>query len=159
MPKYLGRDDVYKAKDQQFDEVGVPEWAPDGDPDPEDWVLKLKGMTGRERDLFEASMAPKGNSKRPNLDNFRARLIVQCAVDEEGNRLFNNGDIKWIGEKAAKSISRVFDKCQSMNGLTDADVDELTENFDNGQSGPSTSGSPLPSDGPPSSGVSVELVQ
>jgi hypothetical protein len=110
-------------------------------------------MTGRERDLFEASMAPKGNSKRPNLDNFRARLIVQCAVDEEGNRLFNSGDIKWIGEKSAKSISRVFDKCQEMNGLTDADVDELTENFGDDRSGPSTSDSPLPSVGLPSNGA------
>ena len=152
MPKYLGRDDVYKAKDQQYGEVPVPEWAPPGDPDPDQWVLRLRGMTGRERDLFEASMAPKGNSKKPNLDNFRARLVVQCAVDEEGNRLFNSGDIKMIGEKSSLALSRVFDKCQEMNGLSDADVDELTENFDSDQSGPSTSGSRSPSAGPQSSG-------
>lgn len=154
MPRYLGRDDIFKADDQQYGEVPVPEWAPVGDPHPEEWSLRLKGMTGRERDLFEASMAPKGNSKKPNLDNFRARLIVQCAVDEEGNRLFNNGDVKWIGEKSAKSISRVFDECQGMNGLTDDDVNELTENFGDGQSELSTSVSPSPSDGSPSSGDS-----
>lgn len=159
MPKYLGREQVYKAQDQQYGEIPIPEWAPTGDPHPEEWVLKLRGMTGRERDLFEASMAPKGNSKKPNLDNFRARLVVQCAVDEEGNRLFNNGDIKMLGEKSALALSRVFDKCQEMNGLTDADVDDLTENFDDDRSGPSTSASPSPSDGPRSSGVLHEYSQ
>lgn len=159
MPKYLGREQVYKAQDQQYGEIPIPEWAPTGDPHPEEWVLKLRGMTGRERDLFEASMAPKGNSKKPNLDNFRARLVVQCAVDEKGNRLFNNGDIKMLGEKSSLALSRVFDKCQEMNGLTDADVDDLTENFDDDRSGPSTSGSPSPSDGPPSNGDLIELAR
>lgn len=136
---YFGREQVYEAKDEQFDEVAVPEWAPPGDENPDSWMLKLRGMTGAERDRFEASMAPKGNSRKPNLVNFRARLIVQCAVDEDGNRMFNSGDIGWLGEKSAKSLSRVFDKCQEMNGLSDADVDDLTEDFGDGQSEPSTS--------------------
>lgn len=152
MPKYLGREEVHKAKDQQYGEVPVPEWAPDGDPDPSQWVLKLRGMTGAERDRFEASMAPKGRSNKPNMENFRARLIVQCAVDEDGNRLFNAGDIKMLGSKSSLALSRVFDKCQEMNGLSDSDVDELTENFDDDRSGPSTSASPSPSAGPQSSG-------
>ncbi len=138
--RFFSREDVQKAEDQQFDEVPVPEWAPPGDSHPEDWILNLRGMTGRERDRFEASMAPKGNGKRPNMDNFRARLIVQCAVDGDGNRMFNNGDIGWLGEKSAKSLARVFDKCQEMNGLTDSDVDDLTEDFSDGQNEPSTSG-------------------
>lgn len=152
MPKYLGREEVIKAEDQQYDEVPVPEWAPKGDPDPEQWVLKLRGMSGTERDRFEASMAPKGNSKKPNMENFRARLVAWCAVDEEGNRLFNAGDVKMLGSKSAKALGRVFDKCQEMNGLSDSDIDELTEDFDSAPSGPSTTGSPSPSAGPPSNG-------
>jgi hypothetical protein len=138
--KYFGREDIMKAQDQQFAEVAVPEWAPPGDPHPEDWVLNLKGMTGRERDRFEASMAPKGNSKKPQMDNFRAKLIVQCAVDGDGNRMFNAGDVSWIGEKSARALARAFDACQEMNGLTDSDVDDLTEDFDGGPNGASTSG-------------------
>lgn len=150
MAKLLGREHVYKAEDQQYDTVPVPEWAPAGDPDPDQWVLRLRGMTGTERDRFEASMAPKGNSKRPNMENFRARLITWCAVDEEGNRLFNAGDVKMLGAKSAKALGRVFDKCQEMNGLSDSDIDELTEDFGDGPNEPSTSGSPSPSDGRPS---------
>jgi hypothetical protein len=116
--------------------------------------LLLKGMTGTQRDHFEASMAPRGNSKKPNMENFRARLVVQCAVDEEGNRLFNQGDVKTLGSKSAKALSRVFDKCQEMNGLSDSDVDELTEDFGDTPSEGSTSDSPSPSDGPPSNGDS-----
>lgn len=149
---YIGREEAHKAKDQQYGEVPVPEWAPDGDPNPESWVLKLKGMTGRERDRFEASMAPKGNSKKPNMENFRARLIVQCAVDEEGQKLFNSGDIGWLGEKSAKSLSRIFDKCQELNGLSDSDVEELTEDFGDAPNEGSTSDSPSLSDGRPSNG-------
>lgn len=137
---YFGREDVMKAQDQQYDEVQVPEWAPAGDEHPENWVLNLKGMTGRERDRFEASLAPKGNSKKPQMDNFRARLVVQCAVDADGNRMFNAGDIGWIGDKSAKALSRIFDACQEMNGLTDSDIDDLTEDFDDDPSKGSTSG-------------------
>lgn len=158
MVKFLGREEVHDAEDQQYAVVPVPEWAPAGDPEPDEWVLRLRGMTGFERDRFEASMAPKGNSKKPNMENFRARLIVQCAIDEQGNRIFNAGDIKMLGSKSAKALGRVFDKCQEMNGLSDSDVEELTEDFDDALSGPSTSVSPSPSDGPPSNGGSVTSV-
>lgn len=144
---YFGREEIVKAQDQQFDEVPVPEWAPPGDPNPESWILKLKGMTGAQRDRFEASMAPRGNSKKPNMENFRARLVVQCAVGEDGNQLFNSGDIKMLGAKSAKALSRVFDKCQELNGLSDADVEELVEDFDDTPSEGSTSVSPSPLDG------------
>ena len=147
MAKYLGREEIYHAQDQQYDEVPVPEWAPAGDANPDEWVLKLKGMTGFERDRFEATLAPKGNSKRPNMENFRARLVAQCAVDPDGNRLFNSGDVKMLGEKSAKALGRVFDKCQEMNGLSDSDIDELTEDFGGGPSGSSTSDSHSPLDG------------
>lgn len=147
---YFGREQIVKAEDQQYDEVAVPEWAPPGDPNPESWILKLKGMTGTQRDHFEATLAPRGNSRKPNMENFRARLVIQCAVDEEGNRLFNAGDLKMLGGKSAKALSRVFDKCQEMNGLSDADVEELVEDFDDTPSERSTSDSHSHSDGRPS---------
>jgi hypothetical protein len=136
----FGRDDVVKAVDVQYDEVLIPEWAPQGDPEPESWIMRLRGMTGTERDRWEASMQPRGNSKKPNLENFRARLIIQCAVDQDGNRIFNAGDAKMIGSKSAKAISRVFDKCQEMNGLSESDVEDLTEDFGDDPNGDSTSG-------------------
>lgn len=149
---YLGREEVHKAKDQEFGEVPVPEWAPAGDPDPDQWKLRLRGMTGSERDRFEASMAPKGNSRKPNMANFRARLVAWCAVDEQGNRLFNSGDVEMLGSKSARALGRVFDECQKMNGLSDSDIDELTEDFGDAPNGASTSDSPSPSAGPQSSG-------
>ena len=136
---FIGRDETAKAEDQQYDEVPVPEWAPVDAQDKDDWKLRLKGMTGTERDRWEASMQPKGNSKKPNLENFRARLIIQCAVDEQGNRIFNAGDARMLGSKSAKSISRIFDKCQEMNGLSEDDVESLTEDFDDDPNEGSTS--------------------
>jgi hypothetical protein len=60
-------------------------------------------------------------------------------VDPEGNRIFNAGDAKMIGSKSAKSISRIFDKCQEMNGLSEDDVESLVEDFGDGPNEGSTS--------------------
>jgi hypothetical protein len=132
---------ILDAEDQQWGEVPVPEWAPAGDPDPESWVLRLRGLTGSERDRFEASInQQRGGKQRQNTENFRARLIVMCAVNEDGQRLFSRADLKRLGEKSSKALDRVFTKCSEMNGFTDNDVESLTEGFDDGPSEDSTSG-------------------
>lgn len=136
----LSRDDILKADDLETEDVAVPEWAPRG-ADPADCLVRLRMLTGQERDRFERMMneAQSNNSKRKNAENFRARMVALCAVDDQGNRLFNTNDIATLGTKSAKALARVFDKCQEMNGFTESDVEELTEGFDERPSEPSTS--------------------
>jgi hypothetical protein len=132
---------ILDRDDQVWGSVKVPEWAPPGHPHPDRWALKLKGLSGRERDLFEASIQQgRGKSQKANYDNFRARLIVLCAVDPDGNKLFSRADIKRLGEKSSKALQRVFDECNRISGLSEEDVEELTEGFDDGPNGASTSG-------------------
>jgi len=131
---------ILDAEDQVWGEVPVPEWAPKGHPHPERWLLKLRGLSGRERDAFEASINQgRGKSQKQNYENFRARLIILCAVDPDGNKLFSRADIKRLGDKSSKALARVFDKCNELSGLGEDDVQELTEGFDEGQSAGSTS--------------------
>jgi hypothetical protein len=140
MPLF-SRDDILKADDRTYEEVPVPEWAPAGDPDAGAWKVRLRSLTGKERDAFEAStVETKGNQRKQNLDNFRAKLVTQCAVDGDGKRLFNSADIKLLGDKSAKALARLFDACQTMNGLSEEDVAELTEGFGDDPSEGSTSG-------------------
>lgn len=134
-------DQILDADDQQWGKVSVPEWAPRNHPNPDSWVLKLRGLNGRERDLFEASInQQRGGKQKQNFDNFRARLIVLCAVTPQGQRIFGRADIKRLGEKSAKALDRVFTKCNELNGFSDDDVESMTEGFDEGRNEDSTSG-------------------
>lgn len=137
----LSRDNILQADDIETEDVPVPEWAPKGTPDPSVCVVRLRMLTGTERDRFERMMqeAQTNNSKKKNAENFRARMVALCAVDDEGKRLFNTNDIAVLGTKSSKALSRVFDACQKMNGFTDSDVEELTDSFDESPSEPSTS--------------------
>lgn len=137
----LSRDDILNADDVQFEEVPVPEWAPKGAPNPASYKLRLKSMTGKQRDAFEAStVETKGGKQKQNLENLRARLISRCAVNDSGELMFSPPDIAPLGTRNAAALDRVFEKCREMNGLTEKDVEDLTEGFEDDPSESSTSG-------------------
>lgn len=128
----LSRDQILDADDIKYEELPVPEWG---------GSVRLKSLAGEERDAFEAStVESKGGKTKANLANLRARLVSRCVVNEEGLLLFSPPDIKLLGKKSAAALDRVFSKCQEMNALTEKDVEELTEGFDDARSEPSTSG-------------------
>ncbi|MFJ4828391.1 hypothetical protein ACIP79_00395 [Streptomyces sp. NPDC088747] len=136
----LSREAILAADDLATEDVPVPEWAPAGAKNPDEYEVRLRTLTGTERDRFEQFMAEGQNGKRKqNLDNFRARMITLCAVDEQGQRIFNSADIKALGTKSSAALARLFNKCQEMNGFTEKDVEELTEDFDDAPEEPSTS--------------------
>ena len=113
----LKRDDILAVKDIQVELVPVPEWGGE---------VYIKGMSGIERDAFEASVIEqKGNKQKINMANVRAKLAAQTLCDEDGNRLFNDADIKELGKKSASALQRVFEVAQRLSGIGDADVQEL----------------------------------
>lgn len=115
--KTLGRDDILNASDIRKEKVKV--WGG------EVWV---RGMTGAERDKFEASVIQfKGNAQNLNLTNIRAKLCSLTVCDEEGNRLFTEADVQALSEKSAVELSKIFIVAQRLSGITDADVEELAE--------------------------------
>jgi hypothetical protein len=118
----LNRDEILGKDDRTYEVVEVPEW---GGP------VRLRSLTGRERDSFEATLQEqRGGKTKQNFDNFRARLVGMCAVDEEGKLLFaNRADIVMLGNKSVAALQRLFNKCNEMNGLSEQDVEELTEGF------------------------------
>ncbi|MFF8831388.1 hypothetical protein [Streptomyces sp. NPDC015131] len=128
----LGRDQILAAgKKRRTEEFEVPEW---------DGSVLLREMTGAQRDAFEASMVEMKKGKQvPNLANLRARLVMLCIVNEDGEQLFNPKDLRELGDMPAKGLQRVFNKCNEMNGLSDEDVKELAEGFDDDPSEDSTS--------------------
>ena len=127
----LTRDDILRANDSQMEAVDVPEWG---------GQVLVKGLSGTERDRFEQdSIDQRGKTTKLNFTNIRARLLVLCLVDEQGNRLFQRSDIDMLGQKSAAALNRVFEVARRLSGLNQEDVEELAENFDDGQSDNSTS--------------------
>jgi hypothetical protein len=49
-------------------------------------------------------------------------------VDEEGNRLFSDADVKLLGQKSAAALDKLFEVAQKLSGLKDEDVEELAKN-------------------------------
>lgn len=86
----------------------------------------VRGMTGIERDAFEASCFEGRGKKRDfNMRNLRAKLVAYCCIDEQGHRLFSDADVLALGEVRADVIDRLFGVAQRLSGMRDEDVDEL----------------------------------
>ena len=124
---FLNREAILKANDIEKREVYIPEWG---------GSVYVRGMTGRERDQFEASIIrQRGRNTEINMKNARAKLVVMCTVDQEGNRLFTDADVAPLADKSAKALDRIFAVAQELSGITREDMEELTENFDATTSG------------------------
>jgi len=117
----LTREQILQANDIEKELVKVPEWGKAAE-------VYVKGMTGAERDKFEGSMIQtRAKSQEINMSNIRAKLASLTICDEKGKRLFSENDVQALSQKSAAALQRVFEVAQKLSGITDADVEELTE--------------------------------
>lgn len=86
----------------------------------------LQGMTVNERADFEMSL--QGKKKAAGLRVVRERLVVDCLVDEEGNRLLTPDDIKQLGETDAAFIDYLFNEASILCGISKQDEEDLAGN-------------------------------
>ena len=122
----LSRDEILAAADMTYEDVDVPEWG---------GAVRVKALSGAERDQFESSVIERrGKKTRWNMSNLRARLVALSVVDESGKRLFRFSDVEALGAKSAAALQRVFDVAMRLSGMRQEDVDELLENFTDDQS-------------------------
>lgn len=127
----LSRDQILNADDLKTKDVHVPEWGGE---------VRIRALTGEERDRFEAStVQTRGSKTKQNVENFRARLVSLCIINEDGLRTFSPPDVKALGKKSVAALQRVFNACNELNGLSDEDVEELTEGFEGEATEASTS--------------------
>ena len=126
---YLSRDTILQREDIKTEDVEVPEWG---------GTVRVRGMSGVERDAFEASLIeqPVANGQRKrrrqqttktNMANVRAKLCAWCIVDKDGARMFADADIVALGAKSAAALDRIYDVASDLSGITDEDVEELAE--------------------------------
>lgn len=107
----LGKDDILGAQDRPTERVHVPEW---------NGEVLVRTLSGSERDAFEV-VAQKGK-------DVRASLCAACIVDESGERIFSNDDVKALGAKSSVALDRIFWVALRLNKVSESDVEELEGN-------------------------------
>lgn len=118
--KALTKEQILGASDIQIKKVEIPEW---------NGFVFVKGMTAKERDGFEASIIRmNGKVRKVDMRDLRAKLVSKSICDEDGKLLFDEKDIKELGEKSASAVQRIFTVAQELSGLTDEDAEELLKN-------------------------------
>lgn len=118
----LTKEAILTANDVAVEDVEVPEWG---------GVVRVRALSAAERDRFEEGlMTGRGRKRQFSMMNARAKLVALTVVDEQGQRLFGEQDVAALGAKSAAALSRVFDAAMRLAGLTEDDVEELTENLE-----------------------------
>ena len=126
----LSRDKINQASDIEYEYVDVPEWG---------GTARVRGLTGTERDAYEASLVSikhtrgkKGGGGMPELTphmkDARARLVSLCLVDDDDNRLYTDDQVGELAIKSGKALDRVYEVGCRLSGLTNEDMEELAGN-------------------------------
>jgi hypothetical protein len=130
----LDRAAIFDATDLVIEKVAVKEWGGD---------VYVKGITGEERDAFEASfITTKGNVRDINYKNMRAQLVARAACTADGTRIFTDNDAALLGRKSAAALDRVYAVAARLAGISKEDEEQLVQDFTSAQSEPSTTTSP-----------------
>ncbi len=102
----------------------------------------VRGMSGVQRDAFEAScMEGRGKKREFNMRNVRAKLVAFCAVDEHDEPIFPDADA--LGNIRADVLDPLYTVAAKLSGISKEDEESL--------------GKPLETETPSGSSSSVSL--
>ena len=100
----LTKAQILQADDLPTEDVQVPEWG---------GTVRVRTMTGKERDEFESSIVQLKQQGRKttterDLSNARAKLLSRTIVDAQGKLLFTMKDIEALGAKSARALDSIL---------------------------------------------------
>lgn len=128
--KLLTKLAILAASDLKHEDVEVKQWG---------GVVRVRTMTGIERDEFRAAIAVEGGVP---VGQFSAALLAATIIDESGARLFTADDMAALQAKSAASLDAPAAVAMRLNGLGGNAVEDAVKNSESDQSGDSGSGSP-----------------
>jgi hypothetical protein len=112
------RETILAADDKERIEVEIPEWGV---------TVWLRGMTVGELQAFERKAAEfKRTGSLP--PDYRESIAAQYVEDEDGAQVFVSTDVVQLRKRSAKAMGRILDAFQSVNGLTEKDLEEIEGN-------------------------------
>src|SRR5574340_602108 len=100
----LTREQILQAQDLKTQDVDVPEWG---------GTVRVRMMTGTERDAIGAALI--GPDRKPDMRQYRIRLLAACIVGEDGAPLFGQDEIEQLGRKSSLALDRVYRVAEELN--------------------------------------------
>ena len=132
----LTKEQILAAKDAAPVPVEVPEWG---------GTVYVRPMSAGDRDDWESELITRVEKRKESLreanKNLRAVFLAMCLCDDAGQLLFGPDDIEALSAKSYRAVDRAYDKAQTINGLSEADVAELEKNSAGAPDAASSSGS------------------
>jgi hypothetical protein len=86
-------------------------------------VIPIWGMTPRERTDFEDSRL-----RWPAKNQFRERVVFECARNEDGVKLFTIDQIDKLAQVRGDVFERLVNVAVELSGWTAADIETLSKN-------------------------------
>lgn len=99
----LGMDDLNTV------DVEIPEWSVDGQPG----VVRLKALSAREALTFQRQMQSNAKAREDAM----ITIVVLSAVDENGNRIFNEKQVELLRDKSVRVFTRIQKHAMELNGF------------------------------------------
>lgn len=127
----LGRDAILEANDLPTRDVEVPEWG---------GRVRVKTLTGEERANWEKAVVEVRGKRTEAKDFFRASLVANTAINDQGELIFTFRDVEALNRKSAKALERVYEAAAELCGLKEEDLEEMVKNSESVQSDDSISG-------------------
>lgn len=90
--------------------------------------MRWQSLSELEKSQFEAAAQHQDKAKaRSARVNLRLRVIIACAVDAAGNRLFCDADLPALQQIDGDTIQALADEAMAHVGWTEADAEQMEE--------------------------------
>lgn len=110
----LTKEQILSASDRPYEDVNIPEWG---------GTVRVRLWGGWERDRWDAL---KTNGTTP--DDARAAIAAFSLVDEQGNRMFTDADVKRLSEKSGLALDKVLAAVFRLNGIGQDELEDAKKN-------------------------------
>lgn len=108
---------ILQSDDFRYEEIEVPEWG---------GSLRLKSLSGTERTAILKLL----NQKKDTVDGVYEKVIIFCAVNAEGGKIFedNQNTLAILQAKDASVTQRIGMKALELSGLGQNSKDNAEKN-------------------------------
>jgi len=118
--RYLTAEQILEMDDLNTLDVEVPEWPIDGEPG----IVRLKTLSAREALTFQKQMSVNSKAREDAM----VSIVVLSAVDENGERLFNQKQVELLRDKSVKVFTRLQTAAMELNGFSNPNKDADAKN-------------------------------
>ncbi|AKO05979.1 hypothetical protein ACQR5T_09675 [Xanthomonas oryzae pv. oryzicola] len=109
----LSKSQILAANDRKIEDLDITEWG---------GTVRISTMSASDRDQWEQDTY---GGEKTKMEDFRARFVALCLVDDKGARLFTDKEVGQLGAKSASALDRVFRAAQKLNALGDAAIEAM----------------------------------